>query len=78
MLQNLHFGRIQILERILFQESEAAMPSGWEWIVVLLIVILIFGVGRLGKLGEDLGAGIRAFRKGLSGDDEKKDSEKKS
>jgi sec-independent protein translocase protein TatA len=54
------------------------MPSGWEWIVVLLIVVLIFGVGRLGKLGEDLGAGIRAFRKGLSGEDEKKDEEKKS
>jgi len=54
------------------------MFSGWEWIVILFIVILVFGVGRLGKLGEDLGAGIRAFRKGLSGDDEPKDEEKKA
>ncbi len=54
------------------------MPSGWEWIVVLIIVILIFGVGRLGKIGEDLGAGIRSFRKGLSGEDEAKDKDKKS
>lgn len=54
------------------------MPSGWEWIIVLLIAILIFGVGRLGKIGEELGAGIRSFRKGLSGDEEKKDEEKKS
>lgn len=52
------------------------MPSGWEWIVVLIIVILIFGVGRISKIGEDLGAGIRAFRKGLS-DEDSKDKEKK-
>jgi sec-independent protein translocase protein TatA len=49
------------------------MPSGWEWIIVLLIVILIFGVGRISKVGEDLGKGIRSFRKGLSGDGEEKE-----
>lgn len=56
------------------------MPQGWEWIVVLLIVILVFGVGRIGKLGEDLGKGIRSFRKGLSGENEEekdKQEEKK-
>jgi sec-independent protein translocase protein TatA len=53
------------------------MPRGSEWIIILIIVILIFGVGRLTKIGEDLGAGIRSFRKGLSGDDEPKDDEKK-
>lgn len=52
------------------------MPSGWEWIVVLVIVILIFGVGRITKIGEDLGAGIRAFRKGLSGDEDKDKTKK--
>lgn len=46
------------------------MPSGWEWIIVLLIVVLVFGVGRISKVGEDLGKGIRSFRKGLSGEDE--------
>jgi sec-independent protein translocase protein TatA len=54
------------------------MPRGSEWIIILIIVILIFGVGRLTKIGEDLGAGIRSFRKGLSGDEEAKDKEKKS
>lgn len=53
------------------------MPSGWEWIIILVIVLLVFGVGRLGKLGADLGAGIRAFRKGLSGEDESKEDEHK-
>ncbi len=53
------------------------MPRGSEWIIILIIVILIFGVGRLTRIGQDLGAGIRSFRKGLSGDDEPKDDEKK-
>ena len=54
------------------------MPSGWEWIIVLLIVILIFGVGRISKVGEDLGKGIRAFRKGLSGDEEEKEKKEET
>jgi sec-independent protein translocase protein TatA len=41
-----------------------------ELVIVLVIVLLIFGVGRLGQLGRDLGEGIREFRKGISGDDE--------
>lgn len=41
-----------------------------ELIIILLIVLLLFGVGRIGKLGGELGSGIRAFRKGLKGDDD--------
>ena len=44
--------------------------------IILLIVILLFGVGRLGKIGADLGTAIREFRKGISGgEDEKKKEE---
>jgi sec-independent protein translocase protein TatA len=39
--------------------------GGWELIIVLVIVLLIFGVGRISKLGEELGKGIRAFREGV-------------
>ncbi|MEX1248144.1 MAG: twin-arginine translocase TatA/TatE family subunit [Anaerolineales bacterium] len=53
------------------------MPRGSELIIILIIIILVFGVGRLSKLGEDLGKGIRSFRKGLSGEEEPKDEEKK-
>jgi sec-independent protein translocase protein TatA len=38
-----------------------------ELLVVLVIVVLIFGVGRVSKMGGELGKGIRAFREGLSG-----------
>lgn len=43
------------------------MPSlgGWEWIIILVIVLLVFGVGRIGKLGSEMGKGIRAFREGI-------------
>ena len=37
-----------------------------ELVIILVVVILIFGVGRLGKLGKDLGEGIREFRRGIS------------
>ncbi|MBI5525359.1 MAG: twin-arginine translocase TatA/TatE family subunit [Deltaproteobacteria bacterium] len=41
-----------------------------ELIVILLIVLLIFGAGRLATLGEALGKGIRNFKKAVSGRDE--------
>ncbi len=44
---------------------------GWEWIIILVIVLLLFGVGRLGQLGAELGKGIRNFREALSGKQEK-------
>jgi sec-independent protein translocase protein TatA len=46
-----------------------------ELVIVLVIVLLIFGVGRLGKLGKDLGEGIREFRKGISSDEGEKKEE---
>jgi sec-independent protein translocase protein TatA len=41
-----------------------------ELLIILAIVILLFGVGRLGKIGAELGKGIRNFRRALSGDEE--------
>ncbi len=42
------------------------LPRGSEWIIILLIVILLFGPGRIGKIAGELGKGIRSFREGLS------------
>ena len=44
-----------------------------ELVIVLVIVLLIFGVGRLGKLGKELGTGIREFRSSLRQDDGNKE-----
>jgi sec-independent protein translocase protein TatA len=40
-----------------------------ELIIILVIVILLFGVGRIGKIAGELGSGIKAFRKGMEGED---------
>ena len=42
--------------------------GGWEWIIVLVIVLLLFGPGRIGKISGEIGKSIKAFRDGLSGD----------
>ncbi|HBX70750.1 MAG TPA: twin-arginine translocase TatA/TatE family subunit [Chloroflexi bacterium] len=46
-----------------------------ELIIILVIVIVLFGVGRIGKIAGELGSGIKAFKDGLQGDDEKKEKE---
>jgi len=48
--------------------------GGWEWIIILIIVILLFGPGRIGKISGEIGKSIKAFRDGLSG--EQKDDDK--
>jgi sec-independent protein translocase protein TatA len=43
-----------------------------ELLLILVIVVLIFGVGRIPELGRGLGEGIRNFRRGMKGDEEEK------
>jgi len=45
------------------------MPGGWEWIVVLVLGVLIFG-RRLPEVGRSVGRGIVEFKKGLKGIDD--------
>jgi sec-independent protein translocase protein TatA len=50
------------------------LPRGAEWIIILVIILLLFGPGRIGKVAGEIGKSIKAFRDGLGGDD-KKDEE---
>jgi len=43
--------------------------SLWHWIVVLAIVLLVFGPGRLGNLGRDLGKSIKEFKGAMNDKD---------
>lgn len=47
-----------------------------ELIIILVIVILIFGVGRIAKVSGELGKGIRSFKNGLAGKGDEKEGEK--
>ena len=40
-----------------------------ELIILMVIVILLFGVGRIGKIAGEMGKGIREFRANLTGKD---------
>ena len=46
--------------------------GGTELIIILVIVLLLFGVNRIGKIGGELGRSIREFREGLAGESESK------
>ncbi len=46
------------------------MPSVPHLLILLVVVLLLFGAGRLGELGKGLGEGIKNFKKGLNSDDE--------
>lgn len=45
-------------------------PGPWELIIILLIVLIIFGAGKLPEIGSGLGKGIRNFKKATTGKDE--------
>lgn len=48
-----------------------------ELIIILVIVLVLFGVGRIGKIAGEMGKGIRLFRQGLSTQDGEAPVEKK-
>jgi len=41
----------------------------WEIALILIIILIVFGVGKLPQVGSAIGKGIRAFRKGQRGED---------
>lgn len=46
-----------------------------ELFLILIVVLLLFGVGRVSRIGGELGSAIREFRKGVQGNDEEKNSQ---
>ncbi|MEW6632856.1 twin-arginine translocase TatA/TatE family subunit [Mesorhizobium sp.] len=43
--------------------------SIWHWLIVLVIVLLLFGRGKLPELMGDMAKGIKSFKKGMADDD---------
>lgn len=57
-------------------KKEIHMPirfGSTELIIILVIVLLLFGVGRIGKIAGELGSGIREFRKAMNPDEKKEE-----
>ena len=49
-------------------------PSIWQLLIVLVIVLLLFGRGKIPQLMGDMARGIKSFKKGMSEEDKKEDT----
>jgi sec-independent protein translocase protein TatA len=45
----------------------------WEIGLILVIILIVFGVGKLPQVGSALGKGLRSFKKGQAGEDEEEE-----
>jgi sec-independent protein translocase protein TatA len=44
--------------------------SIWHWLIVLVVVLLLFGRGKIPELMGDMAKGIKSFKKGMAEDEE--------
>ena len=57
-------------------KGEGVMPfrlGPWEIALILVIILILFGVGRLPQVGGAIGKGLRSFRKAQAGEDEEEE-----
>ena len=45
--------------------------SLWHWLVVIILVLLLFGKGRISDMMGDLGKGLKSFKQGMADEDDK-------
>ena len=48
----------------------------WEIVLILAIILIVFGVGKLPQVGSALGKGLRSFKKGQAGEEEEEEEVK--
>jgi sec-independent protein translocase protein TatA len=46
--------------------------SIWHWLIVLVVVVLVFGTGKLKNAGSDLGKAVKGFKDGVKGGEEER------
>jgi sec-independent protein translocase protein TatA len=51
-----------------FVRCVMSMPGVWELAIIFLIVLVLFGAGKIPKIAKDIGGGIREFKNSLSGE----------
>jgi sec-independent protein translocase protein TatA len=58
--------------------SIAMFEAPWQWAIVLLIVLVLFGGSRIKDVMGSLGSGVKEFKKGISEDDDTDKKDKSS
>jgi len=51
-------------------------PSIWQLVIVLIIVLLLFGRGKIPQLMSDMAKGVKAFKRGMTNEDDDKSESK--
>jgi sec-independent protein translocase protein TatA len=46
------------------------LDSIWHWAILLVIILLVFGTGKLTRVGSDLGNAVKGFKKAMQGDED--------
>ncbi len=52
----------------------ARMPGGYEWILILIVVLILFGGRKIPELMRGLGRGVKEFKDGVADEESKDDS----
>lgn len=47
------------------------LSSPGHWLILLLVILLVFGTGKLRNLGSDLGNAVKGFKKAVNDEDDK-------
>jgi len=50
------------------------MPGGYEWILILIVVLILFGGRKIPELMRGLGRGVKEFKDGVANEESKDDS----
>jgi sec-independent protein translocase protein TatA len=50
------------------------MPGGYEWILILIVVLILFGGRKIPELMRGLGRGVKEFKDGVADEEAKDDS----
>jgi sec-independent protein translocase protein TatA len=58
------------------EDDKMGSLSIWHWIIVIGVVLLLFGRGKISDLMGDVAQGIKAFKKGIADDDKPATAEK--
>jgi sec-independent protein translocase protein TatA len=56
-----------MMQTLLLLISGFSMPGGFEWIVILVAILLVFGGKKIPELMKGLGKGVKGFKDGLKG-----------
>jgi len=53
------------------------IPGGFEWVIIILVIVLLFGAKKIPELARGIGQGIREFKQAKGPEEEKKIEENK-